>query len=60
MVKKAKRKRETPSIKPTDWNVGQPLAFPPPTKGRIARAAAAAVEEGLRGPSAKPRKRKKK
>ena len=43
----------------TEWNVGQPLAFP--NNGSFERAAREAVDEALKGPfKTKVHKRKKK
>jgi hypothetical protein len=48
--------------KTTDWNLGQPLAFPPKlNRSNLERLAREAVEEGMRGPfKRKQSKRKKK
>jgi len=50
------------SSKTTDWNLGQPLAFPPKlNRSNLERLAREAVEEGMRGPlKSKRQKRKKK
>jgi hypothetical protein len=54
-VKKSKSARN----RSTEWNVGQPLAFP--NNGNFERAAREAVDEALRGPfKTKGSKRKKK
>ncbi len=57
-VRKAK-KSKSDGTRSTEWQVGQPLAFP--TSETFERAAREALEEGLRGPlAAKRPKRKKK
>jgi len=46
----------------TEWNIGQPLAFPPKlSRAEFERLAREAVEEGISGPlKPKQQKRKKK
>jgi hypothetical protein len=62
MAKKAKKRPSRSKRKSTDWDIGQPLAFPPKkTPAVIERLAREAVEEAMSGPL-KPKglKRKKK
>jgi len=54
---KAKKSTVTRS-RTTDWQVGQPLAFP--SRESFERAAREAVEEGIRGPFKTKRGKKKK
>jgi hypothetical protein len=56
----AKKQTGQSLLKSTEWNVGQPLAFPPARTG-IKRVAQEAVDEAMRGPFHLSRgKRKKK
>jgi hypothetical protein len=56
----AKKPKKRIMLKTTDWNVGQPLAFPEIGNG-FKRLAREAVNEATRGPfSSKQAKRKKK
>jgi hypothetical protein len=56
----AKKQMKRTMLKATDWNVGQPLAFPQARNG-IQRLAREAVNEAVRGPfSSRREKRKKK
>jgi len=58
----ARKPARRSSSKTTDWNLGQPLAFPPKlNRSDLERLAREAVEEGMRGPlKTKRQKRKKK
>jgi len=52
--------RRTPN-KTTEWNLGQPLAFPPKlNRSNIERLAREAVEEAMRGPFKRKRAKRKK
>jgi hypothetical protein len=56
-AKKKKRKRQTS----TEWNLGQPLAFPPKNAVPIIkRLAQEAREEAVRGPFRTKRQKRKK
>jgi len=56
----AKKRTKRTSTNSTEWQVGQPLAWPAAASG-IKRAAREAVNEAMRGPfSPKRPKRKKK
>jgi hypothetical protein len=60
MANRAKKRAAGPKRKSTDWNIGQPLAFPPKSNPIINRLAKEAVEEAVRGPlNLKRQKRKK-
>ena len=53
---------DDPPSRTTEWNLGQPLAFPPKlNRSNFERLAREAVEEAMRGPlKTKRQKRKKK
>jgi len=60
MAKKTKKKTKQSQKKSTDWNLGQPLAFPlKRTLPKIDRIAGEAVEEFMRG-TFKPTRQKPK
>jgi hypothetical protein len=47
--------------KPTEWNLGQPLAFPPKrNSSEFERLARQAVEEAMNGPFKRKRAKRKK
>jgi hypothetical protein len=58
----ARKQTRKPTRNPTEWNLGQPLAFPPKKdRAEFERLAREAVAEGVRGPfKVKRPKRKKK
>lgn len=53
----AKKPRKRAMLKTTEWNVGQPLAFPQ-ARNAIQRLAREAVSEAMRGPFSSKRKKK--
>jgi hypothetical protein len=56
-----KTRTRKPKRQITDWNIGQPLAFPQKkTRTAINRLAREAVAEGMRGPFKLPRQKRKK
>ena len=58
----ARKQTRSSRRKSTDWNLGQPLAFPPKlNRAQFERVAREVVEEAMRGPfKAKRQKHKKK
>jgi hypothetical protein len=61
IMTKAKTRTRTPKRQITDWNIGQPLAFPQKkTRAAVNRLAREAVAEAMRGPFKLKRPKRKK
>jgi len=54
----AKKRTKHTSTNSTEWQVGQPLAWPIPASG-IKRAAREAVNQAMRGPFKREKRKKK-